>query len=128
MRISDWSSDVCSSDLSRASLSSSTATMRPPSATSAWPSSTTPSGSIGISQRGASSRSTVCMTESKAGTVELEARSLTEARPYDAMPVVEYARPIDRKSVGEGKSASLGLDHGGRRILKKKKRPKHKEV
>src|SRR3546814_3195281 len=68
--------------------------MRPPLATSAWPSSTTPSGSIGISQRGASSRSTVCMTESKAGTVELEARSLTEARPSAAMPVVESVRPI----------------------------------
>src|SRR3546814_13098731 len=50
MRISDWSSDVCSSDL--------------------------------------------CMTESKAGTVELEARSLTEARPSAAMPVVESVRPI----------------------------------
>src|SRR3546814_9091912 len=34
------------------------------------------------------------MTESKAGTVELEARSLTEARPSAAMPVVESVRPI----------------------------------
>src|SRR3546814_11421401 len=107
MRISDWSSDVCSSDL--------------------------------------------CMTESKAGTVELEARSLTEARPSAAMPVVESVRPIiwerthlrlldqrllpaevryldcrgDRKSVGEGKSVSVRVDLGGRRIIKKKKRTRH---
>src|SRR3546814_14718116 len=75
MRISDWSSDVCSSDLS----GSSSPAMAPTSA----------ERSSGF----------ICMNE---GT--------------------EVAAPVtDRKSVVKGKSVSVRVDLGGRRIIKKKK-------
>src|SRR3546814_16762843 len=54
-----------------------------------------------------------------------------EAAAKLGAPVVElhtgaycdaYLEAPDRKSVGEGKSVSVGVDNGGRRIMKKKKR------
>src|SRR3546814_11100269 len=75
MRISDWSSDVCSSDLARIAASRT------------W---------RGVSKSGS------------------PAASETMSRPSRCMSA-------DRKSVVEGKSVSVSVDLGGRRIIKKQK-------
>src|SRR3546814_17380372 len=79
MRISDWSSDVCSSDLR---------------AVAALP----PRAAHGRSDQGD--------------------RARNEEHRHDALfPVVQHR---DRKSVVQGKSVSVRVDLGGRRIIKKK--------
>src|SRR3546814_16616759 len=82
MRISDWSSDVCSSDLAEL-----------------W-----------------------CSDH------RIEARR--KAGPFDLWPTglgFEYFFGfIDRKSVVQGKSVSVRVDLGGRRIIKKKNTQSHK--
>src|SRR3546814_15882446 len=85
MRISDWSSDVCSSDLTT-SCGSCPTRPRPPSGVATTP---------------------------------------TWIRFDDAYPHPPPACPCprhgqDRKSVVEGKSVSVRVDLGGRRIIKKK--------
>src|SRR3546814_15123719 len=87
MRISDWSSDVCSSDLARRAAAAAQARLRdrfaryfPPAAAQA--------------RGGALARRADRRTAGRAGA--------------------------DRKSVVEGKSVSVRVDLGGRRIIKKK--------
>src|SRR3546814_8651963 len=82
MRISDWSSDVCSSDLAARSASA------------------------------ASSR--VCSHALSPS----QGRSCATAISAGASPSASIA--ADRKSVVSGKSASVRVDHGGRRIFIKK--------
>src|SRR3546814_13534024 len=85
MRISDWSSDVCSSDLPAAR-------------------------SLGLRHR--------LPGEGRAGGLQ--------ARPRDGRLTDRDGKPIragltgDRKSVVEGKSVSVRVDLGGRRIIQKK--------
>src|SRR3546814_15273271 len=43
-------------------------------------------------------------------------------RAHLPLPTPAAARHSDRKSVVEGKSVSVRVDHGGRRILKKKRK------
>src|SRR3546814_17791649 len=87
MRISDWSSDVCSSDLSM--------------------------------RRGGRSRRPIC--PAARGSCS---RTPTGSRSRSILPDATGDRQSparDRKSVVEGKSVSVRVDLGGRRIIKKKK-------
>src|SRR3546814_16213953 len=89
MRISDWSSDVCSSDLSRAPAPG-RGQRRPSPPDRRWPSTGT------------------ARTAGRGGRRRGSRGSRARARR-------------DRKSVVEGKSVSVRVDLGGRRIIKKKK-------
>src|SRR3546814_12317602 len=98
MRISDWSSDVCSSDL---------------------PGAARPAPGAGTPRGGRSIRPPRMHARHRRG--EFPARAGRRARRRgrgDAR--VDLAR-ADRKSVVEGKSVSVRVDLGGRRIIKKKK-------
>src|SRR3546814_13645411 len=94
MRISDWSSDVCSSDLFEAGID----------------------------------LDCVFIGEARAGLLKLIADTVHEhflADPGTATGVApgwHHRRRIegDRKSVVSGKSVSVRVDLGGRRIIKKK--------
>src|SRR3546814_15403322 len=94
MRISDWSSDVCSSDL--------TCGTRPPSNLSG-------------------------LTLNKDSTATKKVGTNTTARgvaanmpPNTAKPTAFWLAELDRKSVVSGKSVSVRVDIGGRRIIKQK--------
>src|SRR3546814_19019637 len=100
MRISDWSSDVCSSDLA-------------PSI------STLPADGF---SRPAAALSSVDLPQPVGPTMATNSPGAT-AR---SMPAT--ARWLkDRKSVVEGKSVSVSVDLGGRRLIKKNKANKHNE-
>src|SRR3546814_4349178 len=88
IRISDWSSDVCSSDLSpRVIRASDPRTSRATFRTSA------------------------------------RKHCATSTKPGSSISVPKSARATsDRKSVVEGKSVSVRVDLGGRRIIQKKKK------
>src|SRR3546814_14443776 len=94
MRISDWSSDVCSSDLALRDL------RRDPAA--------------GRADRGTAHRLGLAHS--------LRARRAARARRLSAPP---RPRRKDRKSVVSGKSVSVRVDLGVRRIIKKKKQKQH---
>src|SRR3546814_17597745 len=101
MRISDWSSDVCSSDLHRLAAVRSSSWFVPCEAGRFCG---TPSRPPATARRGAGGGG---------GTAERTARGdqhrqLTPGR-----------RAADRKSVVEGKSVSVRVDLGGRGIIKK---------
>src|SRR3546814_14575532 len=105
MRISDWSSDVCSSDLA------------PPPQTAA------DAGCV-RAERWVRPR-----WNNRPRTGRRRFRTLGpagRAAPYRYRPRHRPARQasVDRKSVGEGKSVSVRVDLGGRRIIKKKKKKK----
>src|SRR3546814_10508590 len=85
LRISDWSSDVCSSDL---------------------PQQHKPRGSVEFSVREESD--------------DQGHRQLERNRGDSIRPVNTGDNGRDRKSVVEGKSVSVRVDLGGRRIIKKK--------
>src|SRR3546814_14279965 len=96
MRISDWSSDVCSSDLVRVARS-----IDAPQ----WPKlriATTASVMLGIFS--------VVLAKFQRQLPEF-AFELTTG---------DKATQIDRKSVVEGKSVSVSVDLGGRRLIQKK--------
>src|SRR3546814_10961234 len=98
MRISDWSSDVCSSDLDNANRGNLLA-RRARNTGRVDVDRTFGKFAFGASLKGASHR-----FDNAANTVRLGG----------------YA-PDDRKSVVSGKSVSVRVDLGGRRIFKKKK-------
>src|SRR3546814_13510055 len=97
MRISDWSSDVCSSDL------------------------------LNISRTG---KRGIVLDSTKIGQIIRDERKelglrqdeLAAASGVGLRFIVELERgKTDRKSVVEGKSVSVRVDLGGRRIIKNKK-------
>src|SRR3546814_12426474 len=92
MRISDWSSDVCSSDL------------RAPSSHPG------PAGRFHLLRGNGATRGRQSCHHGP-----LPCRALL-GRTRPCPP----ARTVDRKSVVEGKSVSVRVDLGGRRIIKKK--------
>src|SRR3546814_19691142 len=94
MRISDWSSDVCSSDLSSANRSTSTS----------W--SPTRSPTVRCVRWSGTTGSTPWLHEHWTW-VEHPLLTVTASGP-------------DRKSVVEGKSVSVRVDLGGRQTIKKK--------
>src|SRR3546814_14019568 len=95
MRISDWSSDVCSSDLhcvAQVELGDE------------------------VAQCGRVRGGGIAADE-----VQLRIRVVDGAVPGEREHDV-VLRLVDRKSVVSGKSVSVSVDLGGRRIIKKKKR------
>src|SRR3546814_16395672 len=106
MRISDWSSDVCSSDLGVGRAEAGTEVAQP----------------LGAGPHDEGLRAELL------GEVQavIAGIGLGDGR--------ELARPLpvegDRKSVVSGKSVSVRVDLGGRRIIKKKKKStkKHKTL
>src|SRR3546814_16054142 len=112
MRISDWSSDVCSSDLP---------------------------GHHARGVRAASERGTavagarwLCAVLQAACASQLDVDALPHGADHRAQPPpaalglrgAQYGRVADRKSAGWGKSVSVSVDLGGRLIIKKKKEKK----
>src|SRR3546814_12388748 len=100
MRISDWSSDVCSSDL-REKRSAGCPCATGDAAPSA------PS----VRRR---SRAGASATAGTAG------RGAGTCRPPSGPAHRASACKTERKSVGEGKSVTVSVDLGGRRIIQKK--------
>src|SRR3546814_17055115 len=102
MRISDWSSDVCSSDLSR------------------MPRSATPSVLAGQMSMIASKIAQPATTRS-ARSWPMHGRPERSASDMRDSIVLTSRIESDRKSVVSGKRVSGCVDLGGRRIIKKKK-------
>src|SRR3546814_14691577 len=112
MRISDWSSDVCSSDLVEF--------VGP--------------GVIGADELFRAARRAIDEARAAmAADVGEGAHDAVGAAHEDhAFAGIVDAVPVpgvreDRKSVEEGKSVSVRVDFGGRRIIKKKKKIKNKK-
>src|SRR3546814_18011890 len=99
MRISDWSSDVCSSDLGEGPRQGRD------------------------DMRG--KRLALAMMMACAGSAAIAAPLHAQAAPAETLEIdkkrIDAALAADRKSVGWGKSVSVRVDLGGRRIIKKKK-------
>src|SRR3546814_11858959 len=105
MRISDWSSDVCSSDL--------------PQPARLW----------ALSATGQLLRLCACPQERTADAAQKESQPRAPVQnAYPGLGGRHIARAAPRarhlgrgrKSVGEGKSVSVRVDLGGRRIIKQK--------
>src|SRR3546814_15110223 len=108
MRISDWSSDVCSSDLSRPAVEQRAAQI----------------GGDGIVGEG-TMRPCVDVDPRRRGRVHRAGahdarRHASVGRIGDRRPTDDRALGDDRKSVEWGKRVSVRVDLGGRRIIKKK--------
>src|SRR3546814_19055151 len=119
MRISDWSSDVCSSDLIAKASGSVASTAAPPTLSD----STTMLHSSGESIRAPKSRSGqrsrgLASKRGRRGTQPLrDGATRRAARPGNGS-ADGWARERDRKRVAEGKSVYVQVDFGGRRCLK----------
>src|SRR3546814_12353785 len=117
MRISDWSSDVCSSDLSERRNASASSRV--------WKAKNPPQRcSVRCTMPATSSRRVASISE-MTRLVPLGSRCSPRdrARPEKsrnvARELTRYA--LDRKSVVSGKSVSVRVDLGGRRFIKKQK-------
>src|SRR3546814_16566221 len=126
MRISDWSSDVCSSDLQ-------SKTLQPCSGSACS------SAHGGSELSAASSPACACTIGYCGSAVSIDGWTLSaSARPcacaqstkpcgsgnsvrFQSQPFHEHGAPGDRKSVVLGKSVSVRVDLGGSRVIKKKK-------
>src|SRR3546814_12553578 len=98
MRISDWSSDVCSSDLNREDETRLKLTINLEVAEVK-----------AVTERGVNKEELV-------GKKHNESFYIVTAKAEEGNGLIR-----DRKSVVEGKSVSVRVDLGGRRIIKKKK-------
>src|SRR3546814_15597104 len=107
MRISDWSSDVCSSDLYKRKVGN------------AWVDVT---AGVFAAQVTAVAKGLIAI-----GVEQGDRVGLMSATRFE-WPLVDYAIWADRKSVVSGKSVSVRVDLGGRRIIKKKKREKRTTI
>src|SRR3546814_14476602 len=105
MRISDWSSDVCSSDLHRVNFDN---------LTPLYPDQRLKLDTTDPTVKDKSAR--VIDLISPQGKVQ---RALIVAPPRTGKPVLLQK---DRKSVVKGKRGSVRVDLGGRRIIKKKRK------
>src|SRR3546814_14633006 len=110
MRISDWSSDVCSSDLGR------------------WRRPAPSRQATGRDRRNGGRRRKRRLAPQTGRIKGTEMSEVTNKRALlsvsDKNGLVELGRELgrDRKSVVQGKSVSVRVDLGGRRINKKKKK------
>src|SRR3546814_14971628 len=120
MRISDWSSDVCSSDLSINDPSGTiTVASRLPRVPK-WTATVSPEFNVFLPNEG---RVTLRADYSYKSTMAADAENTPELFSGNVTLVnasLTYSAPGDRKSVVEGKSVSVRLDLGGRRIIQKK--------
>src|SRR3546814_16628745 len=109
MRISDWSSDVCSSDLQRR--------------TNLIPV---------IGADAGRRRKTLGSHVTDLAMAALEKETLrlfscpTSGFDHPPMPLAHDQQAADRQSVVSGKSVSVRVDLGGRRLIKKKPKKVHK--
>src|SRR3546814_21033118 len=101
MRISDWSSDVCSSDLETG-------------AARFFFCKTPDFEDARFLKTKEPKMSRAFVKEDDAGTQEVQVDLPMSEHP-------NFVTPADRKSVVSGKSVSVRVDIGGRRIIKKKK-------
>src|SRR3546814_13117206 len=114
MRISDWSSDVCSSDLRLGRLR-----RRRPAQRGGGEGRAAGGGAAGhLSVHPRAGRLPEAHPES-AGQLELPDRA-GGGQPRPGAPLA--ARPGERKSGGQGKGGPVAEDMGWRRLLKKKKK------
>src|SRR3546814_18131990 len=98
MRISDWSSDVCSSDLGRL-----------------------PPALEGVRAQRDLEKAMAVANRTSQFVARLDRDVLAGMAPQQLEALEgRLARRKERKSVGEGKSVSVGVDLGGRGIIKKK--------
>src|SRR3546814_17053601 len=110
MRISDWSSDVCSSDLIPPAAIAAEAQNHPaPDASTAW---TEAAEALAIRQ--------LLLAEAERLGIEAEAVADDEGN--------RLTDEEDRQSVASGKRESARVDIGGRRSIKKKKREKENVI
>src|SRR3546814_18454948 len=105
LRISDWSSDVCSSDLAERSLQRHRGRRRPPGAAAL----ALPHGLPGQLRDGAG--------DGRPPSLPCHGDEREQPAPLD--PAAPAGQPY-RKSVVEGKSVHIRLVLGGRRIVKTK--------
>src|SRR3546814_18608790 len=103
MRISDWSSDVCSSDLEFPILGTESMIAAKVSLAALRQGGYEAFHKTMMGLRGRLSEAAIWQAAAEAG-----------------LDVARLRRDIDRKSVGEGKRVSVRVDLGGRRIIKKK--------
>src|SRR3546814_18486745 len=97
MRISDWSSDVCSSDLWRGR------------------------GEITLESKDFAAASALASKlADKTAIAQISFLLSREAREAEERKMLSQAAQADRKSAVQGKSVSVRVDLGGRRIIKKK--------
>src|SRR3546814_15158735 len=111
MRISDWSSDVCSSDLSATGLLVDLPTAQNGRSITAYAARKRGSGKVGLTPR---------QTE----VLRLVAKGKSNKEVGRDLGMLEgtvKAQLRDRKDAVEGKRVSVRVDLGGRRIIKKKK-------
>src|SRR3546814_12026076 len=125
MRISDWSSDVCSSDLDPSGGVRLSPALRV--GDDHWPRPSCPpttamesSRSMASPNRCQSNCSAQPRTDSRTNPT-LSVRSTASAKPTSS-PGCTNTPEVDRKSVVWGKSVSVRVDLGGRSISKKKKK------
>src|SRR3546814_16813099 len=104
MRISDWSSDVCSSDLPKNGNGRS---------------SLRPTGTENASAITLSSLAFLIMRR-KGLEMRDKLAGLKESNAPLYLQLARHLREQDRKRVVEGKSVSVRVDHGGRRSITKK--------
>src|SRR3546814_17349533 len=108
MRISDWSSDVCSSDLV---------------ADEAGEDAFAVAGCLAHRQFHRECGPVLAHREDHPADADDPAFTRREV----ALELAVMALAIDRKSVGEGKSMSVSVTPGGWRYIKKTKKKKHKK-
>src|SRR3546814_17947784 len=124
MRISDWSSDVCSSDLAGLpgprSLADEFADR--PQLLDGGVDNIRSAGSAASRRRATSSLSASPAAASDRASLRAAAAWRPGSTAQRKNSTIARARCRDRKSVVEGKSVSVRVDLGGRRILKTKKR------
>src|SRR3546814_11644729 len=134
MRISDWSSDVCSSDLYKERLAANPDAYEPDVlAKIKWRISITgksletlvPRGvriafgtDAGVSKHGRNGDEFELMVQH--GMTAVEA---LKAATVNAAALLGLGHEIDRKRVGSGTGVAVRVDLGGRRIIKKKNKP-----
>src|SRR3546814_11917957 len=114
MRISDWSSDVCSSDLVQALLDAPGA-VHPPFAPPVLV-----NGKLVLAQVAA----ILHYLGPRLGPVACDANAALWTHQLQLTIADAVAEAQDRKSVVEGKSVSVRVDLGGRRSINKKKTKK----
>src|SRR3546814_14320873 len=113
MRISDWSSDVCSSDLAGVLFKG--------QVKKDFQQLIAFNRAITDERRGYLQEERVEI-EAELKRVNAELGSLGKKRS----DILSFLSETDRKSVEEGKSVSIRVDHGGRRSIKKKNRREQK--
>src|SRR3546814_13127027 len=128
MRISDWSSDVCSSDLKKADATAAAEAERQAARIAAQEKITqarAAAAAVEAAQR--REQQAIKLSAQTARQAALEARRLAQTaanpstRGVAPGSIDRGGRSVDRKRVVEGTNVSVRVEHGGCRNIKKKK-------